>query len=68
MGGGGVKKVFNTCWGGVQKVLAAWKGGSKKFDGENFQLPSPPHQSIYEHSLNFIKTAWEGNILENSTS
>ena len=27
------------------------EGGSKKFDDKNFQLPSPPHQSIYEHSL-----------------
>ena len=50
MGGG--QKSFCTCWGGVKKVLAACKGGSKKFDDENFQLPSPPHQSIYEHSLN----------------
>ena len=36
---------------GVQKVLAACEGGSKKFDDKKFQLPSP-HQSIYEHSLN----------------
>ena len=48
---GGVKKVFTLVEGGVQKVLALAKGGSKKFDDENFQLPSPPHQSIYEHSL-----------------
>ena len=38
--GGGVKKVF-TYVGGVQKVLAACEGGSKKFDDKNFQLPSP---------------------------
>ena len=50
-GGGGVKKVFTLVEGGVQKVLALAKEGSKKFDDENFQLPSPPHQSIYEHSL-----------------
>ena len=36
---------------GVQKVLQLAKGGSKKFDAENFQLPSPRHQSISEHSL-----------------
>ena len=58
--GGGVKKVFSTCWGGFKKFWRLGKGGSKKFDGENFQLPSPPHQSIYEHSLSacrFISSA-----------
>ena len=39
---------------GVQKVLVACKGGSKKFDNKNFQLPGP-HQSIYEHSLRVSK-------------
>ena len=46
---GGSKKFLHLLRG-VQKVLVASKGGSKKFDDENFQLPSPPHQSIYEHS------------------
>ena len=46
----GGQKSFILVEGG-SKVLAACKGGSKKFDAENFQLPSPPHQSIYEHSL-----------------
>ena len=39
--GMGVKKVFRLVWG-VQKVLRLAKGGLKKFDAENFQLPSPP--------------------------
>ena len=50
MGGG--QKSFYTFLRGVQKVLAACEGGgSKKFDDKNCQLPSPPPQSIYEHSL-----------------
>ena len=49
--GGGSKK-FLGMLRGVQKSFATCEGGSKKFDAENFQLPSPPHQSIYEHSLN----------------
>ena len=54
--GEGVKKFRHV--EGVQKVFAACKGGgrSKKFDAENFQLPSPPHQSISEHSLINLKT------------
>ena len=51
MGGGGVKKVFTLVEGGFKKFWGLAKGGSKKFDDKNFQLPSPPHQSIYEHSL-----------------
>ena len=54
MGGGGVKKVLHLLRG-VQKVLAACEGGSKKFDDKNFSIPSPPHQSINEHSLSEIK-------------
>ena len=49
--GGGVKKVFTFVEGGFKKFWWLAKGGQKKFDDENFQLPSPPHQSIYEHSL-----------------
>ena len=55
--GGGVKKVFDMLRGGGSKGFAACEGGggaSKKFDAENFQLPSPPHQSIYEHSVRVI--------------
>ena len=48
--GGGSKKFLHLLRG-VQKVLAACEGGVKKFDNKNFQLPSPPHQSINEHSL-----------------
>ena len=51
MGGGGVKKSFHTCWGGVQKVLAASEGGVKKVWRQKFSIAQPPHQSIYEHSL-----------------
>ena len=47
----GGQKSFYTCWGGFKKFWRLAKGGSKKIDAENFQLPSPPHQSIYEHSL-----------------
>ena len=45
---GGSKKFLHLLRG-VQKVLAACEGGSKKFDDKNFQS-APPHQSIYEHS------------------
>ena len=48
---GGGQKVLSTYWGGFKKVSAVCEGGSRKFDDENFQLPSP-HQSIYEHTLN----------------
>ena len=51
MGGGGVKKVFTLVEGGFKNFWWLAKGGSKKFDDKNFQLPSPPHQSINEHSL-----------------
>ena len=51
MGGGGVKKVFTHVEGGSKSFGGLRRGGSKKFDDKNFQLPSPPHQSIYEHSL-----------------
>ena len=38
--------------GGSKSFGGLQRGGSKKFDDKNFQLPSPPpHQSIYEHSL-----------------
>ena len=48
----GESKKFFDMLRGVQKSFAACEGGgSKKFDAENFQLPSPPHQSISEHSL-----------------
>ena len=50
--GGGVKKVFTLGEGGSKSSGGLRRGaGSKKFDDKNFQLPSPPHQSIYEHSL-----------------
>ena len=48
---GGVRKVFTLVEGGFKKFWQLAKGGSKKFDDKNFKLPSPPHQSIYEHSL-----------------
>ena len=48
--GGGSKKFFDMLTG-VRKSFAACKMGSIKFDAKNFQLPSPPHQSISEHSL-----------------
>ena len=50
MGGG--QKSFYTCWGRVQKVLAACEGGVKKVWWQQFLFTQPPHQSIYEHSLN----------------
>ena len=50
MGGG--QKSFYTCRGGVQKVLAACEGGVKKVWRQKFSIAQPPHQSIYEHSLN----------------
>ena len=43
----GVKKFLHLLRG-VQKVLAACKGGgSKKFDDKNFQLPSPPPKHLW---------------------
>ena len=56
MGVGG-QKSFHTCWGGVQKVLAACEGGVKKVWRQKFSIaqPPPPHQSIYEHSLNDVR-------------
>ena len=48
---GGQKSFFHLLRGS-KKFQRLAKGGSKKFDSENFQLPSPPQQSIYEHSLN----------------
>ena len=47
----GGQKSFYTVEGGFKTFWRLAKGGSKKFDDTNFQLPSPPHQSIYEHSL-----------------
>ena len=49
-GGQGGKKVFTRVEGG-SKSFGGLQRGVKKFDDKNFQLPSPPHQSIYEHSL-----------------
>ena len=46
MGGGGSKKFLHLLRG-VQKVLAACEGGSKKFDDKNFQLPSPPPTKVF---------------------
>ena len=46
----GGQKVFTLVEGG-SKSFGGLKRGVKKFDDENFQLPNPPHQSIYEHSL-----------------
>ena len=51
---GGPKKMFDL-WRGIQKVLQLAKGvGVKKVCRQKFstaQRPSPPHQSISEHSL-----------------
>ena len=38
---GGSKK-FSHMLRGVQKVLVACEGGSKKFDDKNVQIPAPP--------------------------
>ena len=48
-GGGGSKKFFGMLRGWGSKRFATCEG-SKQFDDDNFQLPSPPNQSISEHS------------------
>ena len=45
----GGQKVFWHVKGGLKSLQLA--KGVKKFDAKNVQLPSPPHQSISEHSL-----------------
>ena len=45
--GGGVKKVFTHVKGGFKNFGGLAKGGSKKFDDKNFQLPSPPPPPKY---------------------
>ena len=52
--GGGVQKVLTLVEGGSKSFGGLKRGGSKKFDDKNFQLPGP-HQSIYEHSLKVSK-------------
>ena len=69
----GGQKSFYTCWGGFKKFWQLAKGEPKKFHDENFQLPSPPHQSIYEHSLTFkwydvISSTKNWRFVRNTTS
>ena len=41
-----MKKVFTLVEGGFKKFWRLAKGGSKKFDDKNFQLPSPPPTKV----------------------
>ena len=44
--GGGVKKGFTLVEGG-SKSFGGLRRGVKKFDGKNFQLPSPPPKYLW---------------------
>ena len=44
----GGQKSFHTCWGGVQKVLAACEGGGQKsLTTKIFNCPAPPPKYLW---------------------
>ena len=48
--GGGGQKVLHSKEEGPKSLRSKTGGGApKSFDRKKFRLPSPPHQSIYEH-------------------